>query len=195
MVENAGKKKKEKRDERYDRERWLQAALDVLAQEGGARLRIEAVAASLNVTKGSFYHHFRGRKDFVAKISEFWASRFTDVVIRKAGKFPGNGYDKLSEVMRLVAEGELDKYDIAFRSWAAQDPYVAGVMRDVDLARYHFIRSLFVEMGFSDSDLEMRLRAWLVYASSARSVNFPPLSQGDQPDANAILEFFTGKQG
>lgn len=147
------------------------------------------------MTKGSFYHHFRDRSDFVAKLTDYWASKFTEVVIRKAGAFPGTGYEKLAEVMRLVAENGLDKYDIAFRSWAAQDPSVAEVVRDVDLARYRFIRSLFEEIGFTGIDLEVRVRTWLVYASAYRSVNFPGFPQSDQPGANAVLEFFTGKQG
>lgn len=179
---------------RYDQERWLQAALDILAQKGGAKLRIESITSSLNVTKGSFYHHFRDRQDFVARLSAYWSAKYTDVVIQEAGAFSGSGYQKLAEVMRLVTQFELDKYDSAFRSWAAQDPLVAKVVHDVDLARYRFIHGLFEEMGFSGNDLEMRVRVWLVYASAGGSVNFPALPQSDQPDENAVLNFFTGKQ-
>jgi AcrR family transcriptional regulator len=184
-----------KRQKRYDRNFWLREALEVLAKEGGAKLRVDSLAKSLNVTKGSFYHHFRGRSDFVAALSDYWVSEFTDVVIQKASAMPGNGYEKLGEVMRLVEKHGLDKYDVAFRSWAAQDSSVAKIVRDVDLARYRFIRSLLEEMGFTGMDLEVRVRTWLVYASASRSVNFPAFPQSDQPGSNAVLEFFTRKQG
>ena len=179
-----------RRTGRYDQESWLQAALDVLASEGRAGLRIEDIAKQLGVTKGSFYHHFQSRADFVSKLSAYWAERYTNYVIQLAGKFPGRGADKLFEVMRLVQEQELDKYDIAFRSWAAQNSHVAVVVRQVDLSRYKFIRSLFEDMGFSGVDLETRTRAWLVYASAGRTVNFPVDDTSRGHDRNAVLEFF-----
>ena len=66
---------------RYDRERWLETALNVLATEGGARLRIESMVRSLGVTKGSFYHHFKNREDFVRALIDYWSKEFTESVI------------------------------------------------------------------------------------------------------------------
>lgn len=177
---------------RYDRERWMQTALNVLAQEGGAKLRVESIAAALNVTKGSFYHHFRNRSDFINALSEYWVSNFTEVVISEIGALETDGSGKLRAVMQLVAERELDKYDIAFRSWAAQDPDVFNAVKKVDIARYRFIRSLFVEMGFAGQDLECRVRAWLVFASASRSVNFPRVEPECEPEIDTLLDFFTG---
>ena len=137
------------KEKRYDRERWLQTALDVLASEGGARLRVEAIAKALNVTKGSFYHHFKDRSDFVDKVSEYWADKYTHAVISEVGEADGDGREKLTAVFQMVARKGLNKYDIAFRSWAAQDSKVADMVRSVDKARYTFVRHLFVDMGFS----------------------------------------------
>ncbi|MEY8099770.1 TetR/AcrR family transcriptional regulator [Falsihalocynthiibacter sp. S25ZX9] len=176
---------------RYDQERWLQAALDILAKDGGAKLRVSALAASLNVTKGSFYHHFSNRSEFVAKVTEYWASKFTAIVIDEIGELPCHGKDKLREVMRLVAQKDLDKYDMAFRSWAAQDTLVANEVKKVDQNRQRFIRTIFEEMGFTGVDLETRLRAWLVYASSNRSVSFQSTQESEEPTPDDFLEFFT----
>lgn len=186
--------KTRRKPERYDQETWLQSALEVLAHEGGAKLRVEAITSSLNVTKGSFYHHFRDRGDFVDKLSDYWESKFTSVVIRDIGALPCSGAEKLYEAMRLVAIDELDKYDIAFRSWAAQDPRVAEKVRRVDISRYQFIRSLFVEMGFSGCDLETRVRVWLVFAAASKSVGFPSSHLNSEPDILALLDFFVGEQ-
>jgi hypothetical protein len=78
---------------RFHREAWLAAALNVLAEEGQAKLRIDKLAADLGVTKGSFYQDFTSRDDFVQQLLDFWSRTYTDRVIkgdrRLAGLAPG----------------------------------------------------------------------------------------------------------
>ncbi len=45
---------------------WAQAALQLIAEAGLGALTVEALAARLGVTKGSFYWHFKGRSDLLA---------------------------------------------------------------------------------------------------------------------------------
>lgn len=47
---------------RYD---WLTARLQVLAESGIEAVRVEPLAKLMNVTKGSFYWHFRNREDLL----------------------------------------------------------------------------------------------------------------------------------
>jgi len=42
---------------RLNKESWLALALEVLSQEGRAKIQIEYLAKKLGVTKGSFYAH------------------------------------------------------------------------------------------------------------------------------------------
>ena len=49
---------------RLNKNSWLALALDVLAQEGRAKIQIEYLAKKLGVTKGSFYAHFQDRNNF-----------------------------------------------------------------------------------------------------------------------------------
>jgi AcrR family transcriptional regulator len=58
---------------RFDREAWLEAALEVLARQGQAKLRVETLARQLGVTKGSFYHHFKNREAFLKALLAYWA--------------------------------------------------------------------------------------------------------------------------
>ena len=58
---------------RHSRDAWLALALDVLADEGRAKIEIEYLAKKLGVTKGSFYSHFSDRRDFVASVAFYWA--------------------------------------------------------------------------------------------------------------------------
>lgn len=48
-------------------EDWITEGLRLLAEPGKDRLRIQTLADRLQVTKGSFYHHFRDRQQFMAE--------------------------------------------------------------------------------------------------------------------------------
>ncbi len=175
---------------RYDRERWLEAALNALAEEGGARLRIDALAKRLGVTKGSFYHHFRDRNDFVSAVADYWADAYTDAVIAHVEEVGGDGRKRMQTLIETIQAGEYDRYDIAFRSWAAQDSEVAERVRRVDEHRYEFVRRMFSEMGFEGAELETRVRAWLVFVSAQRAVYMPEQARKNMSAVDAVA-FFT----
>ncbi len=176
---------------RFHKEAWLSAAMEVLAREGQAKLRVDSLAGQLGVTKGSFYHHFKGRDDFVQSMLDYWSRTFTDNVIAAASAIEGSPEERLLNVMRMIEREGLDRYDIAFRSWAAQDPSVAKGVRKVDLARYRFIRSLFAEMGFEGAELEDRVRIWLVFESAQHTIYLPKRSGNGEDSIVRRHAFFT----
>jgi AcrR family transcriptional regulator len=176
---------------RFHREAWVRAAMEVLAKEGQAKLRVDTLAGQLGVTKGSFYHHFKNRDDFVQRLLAYWSSAFTDNVIAEGGTLEGSPEERLLQVMRMIEREGLERYDIAFRSWAAQEPSVAEGVRKVDQARYRFIRSLFAEMGFEGPDLENRVRIWLVFYSAKRTVHVPKSPEDDEDAIARRHAFFT----
>ncbi len=169
---------------RFGRATWLQAAMEVLAREGQAKLRVDTLTKELGVTRGSFYHHFKSREDFVHALLEYWSSAFTVKVRDEVAGVDASAQDKLLILTQIIERDGLDRYDIALRSWAAQEPAVAEQVRKVDLERYHFVRSLFVEMGFEGTDLEDRVHIWLVYQSAQSTVYVP---HDTRNDADAIL--------
>lgn len=175
---------------RYDRERWLDAALNALAEEGGARLRVDALVKRLGVTKGSFYHHFLNRDDFISAVADYWAQVYTYDVIAHVEETGGDGHRRIRTLIETIGAGGYDRYDIAFRSWAAQDANVAKRMRIVDEHRYVFLRSVFADIGFEGAELETRVRACLVFVSAQRAV-YTPEANRTAVDAESAIAFFT----
>jgi AcrR family transcriptional regulator len=55
------------------RAQWLQAGLDALRKGGVGAVRVERLGAGLELTKGSFYHHFRDRAALLDALLEFWS--------------------------------------------------------------------------------------------------------------------------
>ena len=176
---------------RFDREAWLQTAMDVLAKEGQAKLHVENLASKLGVTKGSFYHHFEDREDFVLAILDYWSTVFTERVNAEVDESGLPASERLLLLMKMIDHDGLDRYDAAFRSWAAQDPAVAKVVKKVDRSRFEFVRSMFAEMGFKGNDLDERTRIWLVFHCSQRTVLLPGRSKADPKVIAYRHDFFT----
>lgn len=61
----------------------LAEGLDILAVHGPNGLTIDALCTRLACTKGSFYHHFRNREQFVRDLLEYWIEEHTLRVIEK----------------------------------------------------------------------------------------------------------------
>ncbi len=158
---------------RYDREKWLESAMEILAHEGQAKLRPEMLASKLGVTRGSFSHHFKSRDQFASEIIAYWSEAFTDNVNKTVGASGLEPKQRLLYLARLIHQERLDRYDIAFRSWAAQDSKVAKEVQKVDMKRYKFVKSIFSEMGFKGNDLEDRVRIWLIYQCAQHTVYLP----------------------
>src|SRR5260370_33233181 len=56
---------------------WAGAALQLIAEAGLGALTVEALAARLGVTKGSFYWHFKGRSELLSAALDRWEQRAT----------------------------------------------------------------------------------------------------------------------
>ena len=147
-----------------NREEWLMAALEEVSRKGGAKLRIHRLVKSLGVTKGSFYWHFKNREDFVHSLVAFWAEHTTGQVMKRTDQVQGNAQERLLGVMKIIFTEGLDKFELPMRAWAAEEPQVAPIIREVEARRLAYIRALFAEMGFQGQDLEMRTRLFICYA-------------------------------
>jgi len=184
-------KNRKKDAKRLSREQWLARAMDVLAREGGARLRIDSLVRDLGVTKGSFYWHFKDRDDFIASLSAFWAEYSTKRVIDKVGRSRGDAKARLAAVVEAVFSEDLGRYDLVMRAWAARQPGVAEVVKRVDEQRFAFLRSLFSEMGFGGQELETRTRVFVCYMAGEH-VTFMKESREEQRESmKKRLVFFT----
>jgi AcrR family transcriptional regulator len=159
-------KQKPARTPRLSREKFLENSLPVILREGGEQLRIDWLVAKLGVTKGSFYWHFTGREDFVCSLLDYWDAKMN----RSAGRIvtESDSEDPIENLRRLmlaVFENDFDRGDITFRAWAAHDPLVAKLVRKVDRYRFGVVTSLFEALGFTGSELEIRVRVCLTFMS------------------------------
>ena len=72
-----------------DRDAWIKASLDVLAEKGLDGIRVEVLAKRLKVTKGSFYWHFKDRRDLFDAMLETWKTGRIKDIQKQTRAVPG----------------------------------------------------------------------------------------------------------
>lgn len=114
------------------RQRLLQAALEVLRQEGLLALTLERVAERAGVSKGGLLHHFPTKEDLLTGLLERELDRFEEAV-RASGRPFLEGYVRLGHrdetgvfLVLLAASalypGLLERARARFRAWLGRLP-------------------------------------------------------------------------
>lgn len=130
---------------------FFEAAADILATRGYGDLKLGAVCAAVGVTTGAFYHSFVGWADFTAQFLEHWRVERTTRLAEQA-----SAQASPAEALRsLVASADILQHrtEAAIRVWAAMDPAVAAVQRQVDEERLAAVRAAMSGLvGEADAD-------------------------------------------
>ena len=73
---------------KVDKKQWFVVGLDVLANDGFARITIDNLCGLLQITKGAFYHHFKNIDGYIDALMKYWLDQNTIQVIEDADKLP-----------------------------------------------------------------------------------------------------------
>ena len=103
---------------RLTRQDWIDAAMELLARAGIGAVTVDRLATDLDITRGSFYHHFSDREDLLRAVLGHWAERWTYTVrdqVAALGRFlGGQRFETLGHGQVVVgASGKLADYDVA----------------------------------------------------------------------------------
>lgn len=140
---------------------WIASGLSLLAERGVDKMRIVDIADSLGVTKGSFYWHFRDRKEFLRSLAEQWSSKGTTDRLETIRAATVDAHERL-RLVRMQGR-DLAPTDRAMREWSRQDPDVAAAVAQADQQVHEFLKQCFLDIGFDAVDADLRART-LLYA-------------------------------
>lgn len=156
MAKTVSSKDVEKRT-RLSSDDWERAALELIAEKGVKGLAVEPLARRLDITKGSFYWHFKDRNALLAATLKRWEDHDTRNLNKSLGNGDNPGQQLVSFFRRVVEEGLTHE---VYRELcaAANDPTVAPVIRRVTKRRMTQITGAFRKMGMSIEDAEYRAR-------------------------------------
>ena len=147
---------------RLSRDDWLQAALSLCTQ-GIDKVKVAPLAENLGVTTGSFYWHFKNRRELLDAVLEYWEHEMTDVAIETARQYTGSPADRIYFILETVLVGNLARYDLPIWQWAQSDTIASRVFKRVLKKRFSFAAWMFSEAGFSREQAEIRGRMMVIY--------------------------------
>jgi AcrR family transcriptional regulator len=141
---------------RTPRTTWITAGLQALAAGGPDAVRIEALAKSLGVTRGSFYGHFEDRRALLEAMLDTWERAAIDEVLEQVERRSGDPREKIKRAGALTFTEKLLPIELAIRDWARRNPAVAERLRRVDNRRMEYLRSLFKAFCTDEAEVEAR---------------------------------------
>jgi len=119
-------------------EDWLRAARLALLRGGVEAVRPEKIARVLQVTKGSFYWHFRNREDLLEALLHEWETELEELLTELGPETGEAGLrvllDRVAARVRRSERGEVPS-DAAIFTWASVSPKVARRVNRAEQAR------------------------------------------------------------
>lgn len=141
--------------ERLTREDWLETGLHLLGNEGEKALTIERLCQVADRTKGSFYHHFKNRDEFITALLDFWQSAYTNRIISTIEQL-ADLHERRRKLDHLAASLD-SQIERAIRNWSGHDERVQQTLQRVDERRIRYLAQLIGELGQSDSEVAFEL--------------------------------------
>jgi AcrR family transcriptional regulator len=146
---------------------YFEAGLGLLAKGGADAVTIANLCARLRVTKGSFYHHFTGRADFIRKLLRYWERDYNG----RLGALVLGVPDPRERVARMQKVALLQpEVDGAIRQLARRDPHADAVQRRVERRREAALVRTFLEMGMPAERASRLARIGLAIAAVTQQI-------------------------
>ena len=158
-----------------DRQSWVMAAIEVMAEEGIAGLRVEVLAKRLKVTKGSFYWHFEDRRDLLVAILQHWKEGRIRDIIKQTRAQPGSELAQIYHVIDVYSASRSRRgmmIELAVRDWARRDAEAAAIVAEVDDVRLRCARELFLACGVPMEEASSRCMLLYAYVFGVSLMNY-----------------------
>jgi AcrR family transcriptional regulator len=147
-------------------ESWVQAATELLVDQGIDSVRVDVLARALKVTRGSFYWHFKDREDLLRAVLQAWRTHATEQLTKRLESAHDDPRAQIADLISLPFRGRsavrAARIELAIRAWARRDPMARAFVDEADAARIGYIAQVFSALGFPL--LEARSRAFLLYS-------------------------------
>jgi len=169
------KQEAENARKQLDRKGWIEGAIEALADEGLAGMRVETLARRLGVTKGSFYWHFKDRQDLLHAVLQTWkAGRLADIDKQSEAE-PGKERDQLLSIIDIYSSSRNRKgisIELAMRDWARRDLSASAVVEEVDTYRLNNARRLYLACGMAEDEALRRSQLLYAYVFGQSLMNY-----------------------
>jgi AcrR family transcriptional regulator len=170
---------------------WIDAGLELLAEEGPSGVKIDRLCVRLGVTKGSFYWHFKDLAAFLKAVADRWGSSRDE---RRGGVAELEALaprERLSRLLDEFADPAGWALERAVREWARTDESVAARVAESDRWVFGAVRQVFLDLGFGAGEAD--LRAKMLFYTGVGFIYVGPQGQrGGRRQRERMLDVLTG---
>ncbi|TPW30239.1 TetR/AcrR family transcriptional regulator [Pararhizobium mangrovi] len=145
---------------RGSRELWLDAAKDAFLQSGLEAVKIQPLAAQLQLSRTSFYWFFRDRNTLLDALLEDWETKNTGAFVSACEAYADTITEAVLNLLSVFHEEAVfePQMDFAIRGWAHQSEDVMGRVNIADERRLDAIRAMFERFGYEGDEADVRAR-------------------------------------
>ncbi|MCH5584189.1 TetR/AcrR family transcriptional regulator [Shimazuella sp. AN120528] len=152
---------------------WLHEGFAVLEEAGPEQLTIDELCRRLKLTKGSFYHHFKNRQDYIHSLMQLYEEDRTHGIIElsKEGESPRNKLDRLTELVTSLVDSTIE---MKIRAWASHDETIHSYQQRVDESRINYVKELCENVYKDRVDAELLAKIYYTLFIGAQHL-IPPI--------------------
>ena len=100
----------------------------------------------------------------------YWDEKFTRSVMSHVDGIKKGGRRRLLELMIFITKNQLARYDSSIRALAHNEPKLTKRIQNIFESRIQYVASLFKDMGYKGTDLEMRSRIIVMFMSQEQNI-------------------------
>ena len=149
----------ESKRRRLTREDWIEAATKRLILRSIDAVRVGSLAAELDVSRGSFYWHFKSRGELLDAILAHWRDRQTRRINERIREdrtlTPEERVVRLRSLpARTKSTEDAASLELAIRAWARRDRSARRCVEEVDRDRITLVRELLADVNLPPPEAE-----------------------------------------
>ena len=116
-------------------------------------IKIDRLCKRLNISIGSFYHHFVNIDDYMEKLADGWEAYMQEHLAASLDRDAAP-----EERLRSFHDRILDmnpRLEVVVRGWSFSNEYVAKIVDKLDKKRMRLLASQFMELGFKNEEAKL----------------------------------------
>lgn len=139
---------------------WVTAAYEALIDQGIDAVKIQILGARLNLSRTSFYWHFKDRAALLAALIGMWDDRTTRPLVAATRAYAETETEAMLNLIGcFLSDAAFDsRLEFAVRGWALQDAAVRDRLQTVDAERLAALRALLERWGHAPDEADVRSR-------------------------------------
>ncbi len=143
---------------RGSEEIWLDAAHRMLVESGVESVKVMTLAHALNMSRSSFYWHFKDRKALLNALIERWKDQNTGNLISQTQLYAESITEAVFNLFDCWVDPQLfdAPMDFAIRNWAQHSVELKQALEHTDEKRISAIETMLCRFGMSHDQADIR---------------------------------------